>query len=186
MRGEVFTDQNLYTNKKYEHKEQGLASDEEINCIRDLCFEKGLVLPNFDAFIFWALPNKDYTQEQFLNDYDALRNLSIDTKWPYGYTISDSVKEKYWKGSMYDTFTITTNMVLRYVQGFYMNPSNRYAVKLAFSIQSYKHPRVSSSELDVSTVVQEYNEKNKGELIEMFQDNKIHLAYGPVQWVERF
>lgn len=191
MSGEVFTDQNsAHTIEKYD-QEQRFASVEEINRIRELCSAKGLNLPRkkddnpFEAFVFWALPNKDYTQEQFLNDYDALRNLSIDTKWPYGYTISDSVKEKYWKGSMCNTFTITTDMVKRYIHGYYMDPLNRYAVQLAISIQGYK-PRISSGplnclELDIATVIKDYNNKTRGELIEMHQNCQIYLAYGPVQ-----
>ena len=195
MRGEVITDQNsTHTNETYD-QEQGFASDEEINCIRELCSAKGLKLPQikddvpFEAFLFWALPNTDYTNEQYLNDYDAISNLSIHTKWRHGYVVPDSAKKQYWKGSMFDTYTITTEMALRYIQGFYMNSLNRYAVQLAFSIQQNKNfSRLRSSrgvELDIATVLKEYNSKTKGDLIEMYQDSKIYLAHGPVQWVER-
>lgn len=190
MRDEIFPDHN----SKYINEEQGLASIEEINCIRDLCSANGLKLPQkkddvpFDAFVFWALPNRDYTNEQYLNDYDALSNLSIDTKWPYGYVVLDSVKKQYWEGSMRDTYTITRAMVLRFINGFYMKPLNRYAVQLAFSIQQCKS-RISRLndcfEIDIDTVLKAYNNKTKGELIDMHQNIQIFLGYGPVQWVER-
>ena len=166
------------------------ASEKQIVEMMHLCQQKGLQFPKppgsvfpYHAFTFRDLPNGDYPVAQYHRDMLLAKMMCTGEtghKWPYGYNIPEASKYTFWFESK--KCSITKRMIHLYTNGYYMNPVERYAVTLAFGIQTIK----GLNDPSVETVMNEYNSKRKLHLVHMHKNREICLLYPPVQQTVNF